>query len=106
MPLVTDTYQWQSVRQCIILHTMRRDRVKSSVILAAGYDAQSRVLEVEFHSGRIYQYFDVPRREYETLLASDSIGKYFNEVVKANHRGARVVRARLAEPGQRAERRR
>ena len=87
-----------------MLPLMRRDRVKSSVILAAGYDPRSRVLEVEFHSGRIYQYFDVPRRVYETLLASDSVGKYFNEVVKTNHRGARVLRTRMED--ERAERRR
>ena len=75
---------------------MRRERVKSSVILAIGYDARHRELEVEFHSGRIYRYFDVPRRVYETLLSTDSVGKYFNETVKPNHRSARVIRGGAA----------
>ena len=80
---------------------MRREPVKSSVVRAIGYDARNRVLEVEFHSGRVYEYFDVPRRVFDTLRTTDSVGKYFNEVVKVNHRGARVYQARLAEPGVR-----
>lgn len=84
---------------------MRRERVKSSVIASIGYDARGRVLEVEFHSGRVYEYFDVSRRVYETLRTTDSVGKYFNEVVKVNHRGARVYKPRLEEPGARARRR-
>jgi KTSC domain len=76
---------------------MRRERVKSSVILAMGYDAKSRVLEVEFHSGRIYHYLDVSRRDYDAMRGSDSVGKYFNQVIKTKYRGVLKRRDEYAE---------
>ena len=39
---------------------MKRELVTSSNILELGYDEESRILEVVFHSGNVYQYFDVP----------------------------------------------
>lgn len=50
--------------------------VESSMIHAAGYDAEARELEVVFSSGKIYRYQDVPRSVYEGLLAADSKGQY------------------------------
>jgi hypothetical protein len=76
---------------------MRRERVKSSVILAVGYDAKRKVLEVEFHSGRIYHYLDVSRRDYDALRASDSVGKYFNHVIKTKYRGVLQRRHQFTE---------
>lgn len=40
---------------------MQRHEVESSVIRAVGH---TRVLEIEFESGRIYQYYDVPEDIY------------------------------------------
>lgn len=85
------------------LSPMRKDRVKSSVIRAVGYDARSRELEVEFHSGRVYRYFEVPRSVYQHLLTADSVGKYFNDVVKPNHRGARLFRGGDGTAAERRE---
>ena len=39
---------------------MRRQRVKLSEVRSVGYDVPTSVLEAEFQSGEIYQYFDVP----------------------------------------------
>ncbi|HEV7922074.1 MAG TPA: KTSC domain-containing protein [Thermoanaerobaculia bacterium] len=61
---------------------MHRERVSSSVIASLGYDGAARVLEVEFHTGRVYQYFLVPRALYENLLRAESIGSYFNHEVR------------------------
>ena len=59
---------------------MEMQELESSVVSGAGY---SRVLEIEFNSGRVYQYFDVDESVYQNFLASESKGKYFN----ANIRG-------------------
>lgn len=59
---------------------MEKHEVESSVIGAVGH---SRVLEIEFESGRVYQYYDVPKRIYAEMLSAPSKGKYFN----ANIRG-------------------
>ncbi len=74
----------------IIGNDMQRQRVKSSVIAAVAHDPHSKVLEVEFHTGRIYNYFDVPAGVYETMLASDSMGKFFNEEIRPNYRSSEV----------------
>jgi hypothetical protein len=69
---------------------MRRHPVDSSVIAFVGHDPDTNVLEVVFRSGRTYRYLDVPAREYEELLAADSAGRYFNEVIKPRHRTVRL----------------
>ncbi len=58
---------------------MKKTEVESSVIGAVGY---TRVLEIQFESGRIYQYYDVPEKVYEEMLASDSKGRYFNSHIR------------------------
>ena len=34
------------------------------------------VLEIEFLSGAVYQYYDVPQSIYDGLMAADSHGKF------------------------------
>ncbi|MDQ3280190.1 MAG: KTSC domain-containing protein [Acidobacteriota bacterium] len=76
--------------------TIRSKAVDSSVLATVGYDKQRRVLKVRFRNGRIYYYLDVSPAEHAALLASTSIGKYFNEVIKPQHRAVRV----RAEPAK------
>ncbi len=58
---------------------MERQEVESSVIESAGY---SMVLEIEFESGRVYQYYDVPVSVYMELMSAESKGKYFNAHIR------------------------
>ena len=51
---------------------------------AAGQDAL--VMEVLFHSGSVYQYFDVPQMLFQEMLQSDSIGGFLNEHIKGSYR--------------------
>lgn len=61
---------------------MDRMQVSSSNILSIGYDPSTQVLEVEFISGAVYQYFNVPEAEYESFLNAGSKGTYFNTNIK------------------------
>lgn len=61
---------------------MDRIPISSSVITSVGYDDRALVLEVEFVSGRIYRYFDVPRARFDGLLTAESAGAYFNESIR------------------------
>lgn len=56
---------------------MRMTFVESSLIQAVGYDAERRLLEVAFTSGRVYWYAEVPAETYEGLMAAESKGEYF-----------------------------
>lgn len=61
---------------------MRQGRVASESIASVGYDAAAAILEVEFNSGRLYQYFEVPPMVHEELVHADSIGAYFNANIR------------------------
>ena len=61
---------------------MERVAVESTAVAAVGYDQSTRTLEVEFRSGRVYQYADVPRSAYEWLLRAPSKGALMNRLIK------------------------
>ena len=49
-----------------------------------GYDPRLQVLEVQFNTGDIYKYLEVPATEYEGLMSAESIGKYMHRHI-INH---------------------
>ena len=63
---------------------MDRKKVVSSNINSIGFDETKSLLEVEFYTGDIWQYHPVTKEIYLTMLASDSVGKEFNRLVKSN----------------------
>ncbi|WP_129668775.1 KTSC domain-containing protein [Phytoactinopolyspora endophytica] len=71
---------------------MRRKAVSSSVVASVGYDADSRTLEVEFHSGEVYRYLDVPEFDVARLLRAESLGRFLNEWIKPRYEFAYVQR--------------
>jgi hypothetical protein len=77
---------------------MELHQVASSVISAIGYDGEQRILEVRFHNGRIYHYYDVPRSSFERLLAARSAGQYFNRVIRVRFRAQLVYDPELTPP--------
>jgi hypothetical protein len=62
---------------------MLRQEVDSSELRSVGYEADTSVLEAEFHSGEIYQYLDVPAELVLELLEAESIGRYFNAHIRS-----------------------
>ncbi len=69
---------------------MQRPSVNSTDINSIGYDPQSAILEVEFHSGGIYRYFDVPSYLHEAFMDASSYGKFLNENIKYNYRYQKI----------------
>ncbi len=55
---------------------MTRITVDSKNIKSIGHDRETWVLEVEFNSGLIYQYQNVPRVIYAAALIAPSVGSY------------------------------
>ena len=54
-----------------------------------GYDAESSTLEIEFQSGEIWQYYEVPEGVFYEMK-SVSIGKYFQLMIKNQYKERRV----------------
>jgi hypothetical protein len=61
---------------------MRRISVVSSNLASVGYESGSGTLEVQFHSGAIYQYAGVPESVYSGLMGAASTGGYLDAFVK------------------------
>jgi hypothetical protein len=56
---------------------MTRIPVTSSVLASVGYDPLRWILELEFHSGRVYEYYNISLGIYNGLLSAPSHGRYF-----------------------------
>lgn len=69
---------------------MNRTPVQSSNIASIGYDEGEKVLEVEFHSGAVYQYEDVPPEVHGDFMNASSAGRFFSENIRGIYLGARV----------------
>lgn len=67
--------------------------VASSTLAAVGYESAVRILHLEFCSGELYRYLDVPEELYEGLLRASSKGQYFNERIRDRFPYGRVARA-------------
>ena len=64
--------------------------VSSSNLSRVRYEDRTNTLEIEFQGGRVYQYFDVPKQIYESLLKAESKGSFFHEQIRGHYRYARV----------------
>ena len=60
---------------------MRREPVRSSSVSSAGYDPKTRTLELEFHGGHVYEYYDVPAAIFRRLMTAESVGAFVNRFV-------------------------
>jgi hypothetical protein len=69
---------------------MDRIPVSSTDIAQIGYEADSQILEVEFLSGGVYQYSNVPPNVFDEFMAASSKGRYFNAYVKERYPTTRV----------------
>ena len=69
---------------------MDRKIVKSSNLKSIGYDQSSNILEIEFLSGGVYQYFNVPSQIYLGLMNATSKGNYFHTNIKEKYKYNRI----------------
>jgi hypothetical protein len=81
---------------------MQREPVESSSLRSVGYDPVAQTLEVEFRSGGIYRYLDVPPETFTAFLRDESLGRYFVRNIRNTYECWRLVR-RAAESSQSAD---
>ena len=65
---------------------MERIGVSSSNVRSVGYDVESAILQVEFCSGWLYDYYDVPAEVALELVNADSVGRYHASYIKGRYR--------------------
>ena len=75
---------------------MVRVAVESSTMVSVGYNGQDKILEIEFTSGAVYQYMDVPAVVHKALMRAESKGRYFNSEIRDSYNYQPVGRAGAA----------
>ena len=63
---------------------MRVAAVESATLVTVSYDDARELLQLEFCSGAVYQYFRVPAAAHQSLLAAPSKGRYFNQAIRGH----------------------
>ena len=74
--------------------------VESSTLATIAYDRTRGLLQLEFSSRAIYQYFGVPASVHEDLLRAPSKGSYFNRAIRGKFRYSRLSRDKAEGPRQ------
>ncbi|MDT8758749.1 KTSC domain-containing protein [Sphingomonas psychrotolerans] len=62
----------------------------SSTVAAARYDAEQLLLEIEFHNGGRYHYFDVPEHVAQACDQAESKGQFLAVSIKGHYRYSRA----------------
>jgi hypothetical protein len=65
--------------------------VESSAFSAGAYADEEHSLYLEFRSGEVYRYFDIPAQLYQEFLAADSHGRYFRRNILGRFRYNRIA---------------
>ena len=77
---------------------MERIPISSSFLAAIGYNAETQTLEVEFKSGRIYQYIGVEPETHKAMMGADSVGTFYSRAITGKYENRRAPE--LEAPGQ------
>lgn len=64
------------------MYTDQWIKVSSSNLELVFYSASDDKLKIQFHSGRIYEYYRISFQLYENLLNASSKGSYFHSRIK------------------------
>jgi hypothetical protein len=57
----------------------------STVVKSFEYHADTSTLRVIYQSGNVYDYKNVPEREYKMMRAAASKGRYLNKHIKTKY---------------------
>ena len=75
---------------------MQKGQLESSTLAFVSHSGSDQILQAEFRSGDIYQYFDVPADTFYQLIHAQSKGRYFNAHVRNCFRYIQIAPLRPA----------
>jgi len=64
--------------------------VESTTLATVAYDPARKLLQLEFCSRSVYEYFGVPAAVHRELLNAPSKGRYFNQVIRGRFTHRRI----------------
>lgn len=71
-----------SIRDAIAFPLLKNE---SNVIKSFDYDGENQILRIEFKSGSVYKYHDLPQNVYQELKNAPSVGQYFNSQIREKY---------------------
>jgi tRNA-binding EMAP/Myf-like protein len=69
---------------------VERTAVESSHIASIGYDPETKVMQVEFRTGKVFDYIDVPAETHANVMQAESKGRAFKRVLAGGFEFRRV----------------
>lgn len=63
---------------------LKRVPVQSRILKSIAYDEPLHVMEVEYQTGSIYRYYEIPVEVYKAMFSERSPGSFWNSFLKAN----------------------
>jgi len=78
---------------------MKRNPIKSRTLASVGYE--NGMLDIEFDSGRVWRYYDVPVALYTGLLQADSASMYFRSYINSNGYCHELIEKNVAKNAER-----
>lgn len=72
--------------------------VESSTIKSIGYLPVKRLLYVQFKRGDLYEYKNVPAKEFRALMAAESKGRYLANFIRDSFEFRRVEKPQDEKP--------
>jgi hypothetical protein len=77
---------------------------KSSTIHKVDYNEKEKTMEIEFRSGNIYRYYDVPPRLWKVFQlyveCEGSAGSFFNEYIKSQFTSEKIRDTKVPDEGE------
>jgi hypothetical protein len=74
----------------LIRSHIHREPLASTALLTAGYSKRLHILEIEFRSGAVYRYLDVPPDVYHHFMSAESKARYYDWNIKGRYRALRL----------------
>jgi hypothetical protein len=65
-------------------------QIKSSLLCSVGYNQGAEELDICFHDGRIYRFFEVPQAVYRDFITSASKGRFYFRNIREAYRLRRM----------------
>ncbi|ANV82946.1 lysine--tRNA ligase [Picosynechococcus sp. PCC 7003] len=69
----------ESIRDVIAFPLLKS---QSKAVKSFDYDAEKKILKVEFQAGGVYLYHDIPEEVFENFKSAPSAGQYFNQFIR------------------------
>ena len=67
-----------------------RVKINSPLIWSVGYDAFTKILEVEFYESGVFHYYDVPEIIYKKLMFAEAADEFLNKNIEGKYRTVHV----------------